>query len=1082
MKKINKKIFILITLFFIIFSMTCILFNYSKKTNIINSVDGSTPSHYLSNASFIEDTTIFTDREVEWEFINKYYSELPKTENETNFHSLATSRFDNINGQTVTVDTFYREYKGTLNDPNYAMGTLLFQSMLYKSKYPEKDVSVYFSSFRVSVSAAVCLNPNSPYYGYMRSLYDCDYDSNGFVRISYLFVEAAKMGINVNIVGHLNANPASQYNNDTGKTNWKTEPGYENYFNKAMNYSCYSKYANGKKVKDFFTLKSIKWTHADKTYTDVMHTKILAVSNYLDKYGNDHGESIWLSSENLDAYDYRAYNGNGRSQTGLIISDHAGLYQVASNYLTLVGQYSQQENVQKLRKVIRDKNIEQIRLISEDKEDLIPKNEKIVYLGSEEDEVFELYFTPFGGDIDSWDLDNNPYCKYFQELYDSTEYVELCWNNPNFLEDFFVCKTMIKGIEEKFITNSIPGNRLSLSCENATFTNLMGLTANENLDFAYVNNQWDKVHEKDLLMSYVKNDERQYVTLHNSCNFNDGALYYQINFALVIKETESTGNVIYKSLGDAISRGSIVDDGQTFSDNERWQVEEKLTDLPRTFETEFILNSSEVDVDSYGILFSNSDFYNNSITYVINKNGNPEVILGMPVENSKGIKNYKRYKFTFNNVNVVDGKKTHLAITIDDSSNQMKCYINGTLKQTLSNISYLENNFVTSNVFVVGGDHLGSNHEYFMGTMYELYAWSDVRTATEIKSDYTSSTSSSDANLLAGFIFSEKTRNTYTDDISVNDNDCEIIRLWLDESEVNEIDDFDYSFAVVGDTQALAYYHPEGIDKTYQWLVDNKEEHKIEYVFGVGDITELSNDDEWELVSSGIYKLDGNIRYSVVMGNHDKWDLPANNYSPNDRSQFKFNQYFYTDKYLDELDGWYGEGDVSCSYNAFEVNGNKWLLINLDYGPTDEMLDWASNIVEEYSDYKVIVITHAYLYRDGTTLDSTECYPASKDNSTFNDGDGIWDKFVSKYENIKLVISGHDPWDHIVCTQTENVNSNVVTQLLVDGQYMDKYYGETDMVALLYFSNDGKKMSVRYYSINKEMYGSQLSQFDVILD
>ena len=46
---------------------------------------------------------------------------------------------------------------------------------------------------------------------------------------------------------------------------------------------------------------------------------------------------------------------------------------------------------------------------------------------------------------------------------------------------------------------------------------------------------------------------------------------------------------------------------------------------------------------------------------------------------------------------------------------------------------------------------------------------------------------------------------------------------------------------------------------------------------------------------------------------------------------------------------------------------------------------------------------------------------------------------------------------------------------------MNKYYGEVDIVAMLYFSNDGKNLSVRWYSINKEMYGSQISQIDIVL-
>lgn len=198
-------------------------------------------------------------------------------------------------------------------------------------------------------------------------------------------------------------------------------------------------------------------------------------------------------------------------------------------------------------------------------------------------------------------------------------------------------------------------------------------------------------------------------------------------------------------------------------------------------------------------------------------------------------------------------------------------------------------------------------------------------------------------------------------------------------------------------------------------------------------------------------------------------------------SDFLFNKTFCDDTYIAELDGRYGEGDVSNSYNAFTVGETKWLLLNIDFGPTDEMLNWACDVVEQYPDHKVIVVTHAYLYRDGSTLDANECYPASGHNASFNDGDAIFEKLVKKYENIELVLCGHDPWDHIVCSQVKGESGNTVTQLLIDSQYMDKYYGATEMIALLYFSPDGETMTVRYYSIAKEMYGSILSQFTISL-
>ena len=89
----------------------------------------------------------------------------------------------------------------------------------------------------------------------------------------------------------------------------------------------------------------------------------------------------------------------------------------------------------------------------------------------------------------------------------------------------------------------------------------------------------------------------------------------------------------------------------------------------------------------------------------------------------------------------------------------------------------------------------------------------------------------------------------------------------------------------------------------------------------------------------------------------------------------------------------------------------------------------------------------------------------------------MWDKLVSKYENIVLVLSGHDPCDNVIATQTAGVNGNVVTQMLIDPQGVDSSLGATGMVAMLYFSNDGRTLTVEQYSTVRDEYYMNTSQF-----
>ena len=95
----------------------------------------------------------------------------------------------------------------------------------------------------------------------------------------------------------------------------------------------------------------------------------------------------------------------------------------------------------------------------------------------------------------------------------------------------------------------------------------------------------------------------------------------------------------------------------------------------------------------------------------------------------------------------------------------------------------------------------------------------------------------------------------------------------------------------------------------------------------------------------------------------------------------------------------------------------------------------------------------------------------------------MWDKLISKYENIVLVLSGHDPSNTIVTTQTKGVHGNTVTQMLIDPQGLDdEVKGGTGMVAMLYFSEDGSEIQVEYISTVKNAYFLEENQFTVKID
>ena len=316
-----------------------------------------------------------------------------------------------------------------------------------------------------------------------------------------------------------------------------------------------------------------------------------------------------------------------------------------------------------------------------------------------------------------------------------------------------------------------------------------------------------------------------------------------------------------------------------------------------------------------------------------------------------------------------------------------------------------------------------------------------------------------------------------TGDVTVED-----LRLF---TEKEPITNHSYSFAVIPDTQIVVENDvvngETNTAKLFDWIVANQEAKNIQFVFGLGDITDNNNEAEWTLAQAQHQKLmDAGIPYSVVRGNHDlSWygkEEGAENYTVDD-----YTKYMGTTAYRAQFGGFHNQNNIANSWRTLQVGDMKYLLITLDYGANDDVLNWASGVIYQHPDHNVIITTHGYLFRDGTTLDEGDIVPPSTSGGV-NDGDDMWEKLVSKHENIVLVMSGHDPQENIIVNRSNGDNGNVVTAMLIDAQDAEAQEGSMGMVALLHFSADGKTVQVEYYSTAKEKYFKAENQFSLELN
>lgn len=291
---------------------------------------------------------------------------------------------------------------------------------------------------------------------------------------------------------------------------------------------------------------------------------------------------------------------------------------------------------------------------------------------------------------------------------------------------------------------------------------------------------------------------------------------------------------------------------------------------------------------------------------------------------------------------------------------------------------------------------------------------------------------------------------------------------WFDNKD--EISGYSHSFCVVGDTQILTEKYHSEFPKIYDWILDNKEQKKIEYVFGVGDICQYSTEEEWQVAKAGISKLDGNIPYSLAKGseNHDSTSM--------------MNKYFANDTYMDDFGGFYEEGHIENAWRTFRAGNIDYLNIVLDFGPSDAVLEWAADVIEAHPYHRVIINTHCYMYNDGKLQNYT--HSASPHNNEIgngkkNNGNELWDKLFSKYENIFMILCGHYASEQIIVNQRVGVNGNTVTEMLVNPQDLEAEEGAAGMVATLYFSEDGKTMDVEYYSTVRNKYFLKSNQMTI---
>lgn len=259
------------------------------------------------------------------------------------------------------------------------------------------------------------------------------------------------------------------------------------------------------------------------------------------------------------------------------------------------------------------------------------------------------------------------------------------------------------------------------------------------------------------------------------------------------------------------------------------------------------------------------------------------------------------------------------------------------------------------------------------------------------------------------------------------------------------------------------------------WIVRERESLNIQYVLHLGDLVNRGGAQmsQWDIASAAMHKLDGHVPYAIALGNHDYTDNSSRN------RDTPLNDFFPPSDYLEwpTFGGVMEPGHLENNWHTFRAAGMDFLILCLEFGPRDLVLEWANTIVEQHPKHRVILNTHAYTYSDSRRYNKRDRgnwqiwnpvdYGSEGGN---NDGEQMWEKLVDRHPNFFLVTNGHVINDGLGRTSTPTRHGNVVHQMLFN--YQGYYEGGVGTVRLLHFLPDQKTVQVRTFSATEERYAT----------
>lgn len=241
------------------------------------------------------------------------------------------------------------------------------------------------------------------------------------------------------------------------------------------------------------------------------------------------------------------------------------------------------------------------------------------------------------------------------------------------------------------------------------------------------------------------------------------------------------------------------------------------------------------------------------------------------------------------------------------------------------------------------------------------------------------------------------------------------------------------SIVIVPDIQI---YTMNSNSKELSSIVDfiNTNKSNISLCLQTGDLTNNNTPEQWNnAFNEYVNKLHPDVTHFECLGNHDygdngsanervsniSWDISAN-------SLFSFGK--YNENYV----------------KFVQIAGKEYGVLVLEFAVRDTTIEWAQQVLNQYSDMEFIVLTHAFLNSEGypygdstimTDIDNPKFYGLST-NDRICDSECIFDKICNSHPNVKYMVCGHSlPKDGLLIRTKETVSGDIVKLIMVNFQH-----------------------------------------------